>query len=71
MTASQDDPQDMNPAAASHPDTVEPKPPTGPGEGASTGASGEGSSSAMARLISQEQSRIVPGVPADASPSSS
>lgn len=33
---------------------------------ASHGLSGEGSSSAMARLISQENSRIVPGAPEDA-----
>jgi hypothetical protein len=31
----------------------------------SHGSSGEGSSSAMAKLISQEQARIVPGTPDD------
>jgi hypothetical protein len=30
------------------------------------GSTGEGSGSAMARLISQEQSRVVPGAPDDA-----
>lgn len=32
----------------------------------SHGSSGEGAGSAMARLIIQEQARIVPGAPADA-----
>lgn len=35
------------------------------------GSSGEGASSAMARLISQEQARIVPGNPEDAPTGSS
>ena len=33
---------------------------------ASKGATGEGSGSALARMISQEQARIIPGAPNDA-----
>ena len=37
-----------------------------PKDAADHGATGEGSGSAMARLISQEQSRVVPGSAEDA-----
>jgi hypothetical protein len=61
-----DDEQPMTQSAQAPQEQSGDMAPSGDDQSPPHGSTGEGARSAMARLISQEQSRIVPGAPEDA-----
>jgi hypothetical protein len=65
------DPQPMDSGNANSQQSAQPDESSPPGQRPNHGTTGEGAGSAMARLISQEQARIVPGKADDAATGSS
>jgi hypothetical protein len=66
MATLPDDQQPMMQSAQVPQEQTADAPPSTGDQSPSHGSTGEGAGSAMARLISQQQSRIVPGAPEDA-----